>query len=67
MERVEKLFTSAGSDASQPYVGVSDMGGVGKTFLLRKVYGSPKVHAHFQGAAFIWLTVGQTPDILSLY
>jgi len=60
VERLEKLLTSARSDASPPYVGVSGMGGVGKTFLLRKVYGSPKVHAHFQGETFIWLTVGQT-------
>jgi disease resistance protein RPS2 len=67
VERVEKLLTSAGSDASPLYVGVLGMGGVGKTFLLRKVHGSPKVQAHFQGATFIWLTVGQTPDILSLY
>jgi hypothetical protein len=66
VERVEQLLTSAGSDASPPFVGVSGMGGVGKTFL-RKVYGSPKVQAHFQGAKFIWLIVGQTPGILSLY
>jgi hypothetical protein len=31
------------------------------------VYGSPKVHGHFQGAKFIWCTVGQTPDIMALY
>ncbi|CAK9238629.1 unnamed protein product [Sphagnum troendelagicum] len=43
------------------------MGGVGKTLLLREVYWSRKVRAHFQGATFIWLTVGQTPDLLSLY
>jgi Leucine-rich repeat (LRR) protein len=67
MERVEKLLTSAGSDASPCYFGVWGMGGVGKTFLLRKVWESLKVRAHFQGATFIWLTVGQTPDILSLY
>jgi Leucine-rich repeat (LRR) protein len=67
MERVEKLLTSAGSDASPRYVGVWGMGGVGKTFLLRKVYWSLKVRAHFQGATFIWLTLGQTPDVLSLY
>jgi hypothetical protein len=67
VERVEMLLTSAGSDASPPYVGVWGMGGVGKTLLLREVYCSRKVRAHFQGATFIWLTVGQTPDILSLY
>ncbi|CAK9883286.1 unnamed protein product, partial [Sphagnum jensenii] len=43
------------------------MGGVGKTLLLREVYWSWKVRAHFQGATFIWLTVGQNPDVLSLY
>jgi hypothetical protein len=31
------------------------------------VYGSPKVHCHFQEAKFIWCTVGQTPDIMALY
>ncbi len=67
VERVEKLLTPAGSDASPCDVGVWGMGGVGKTLLLREVYWSRKVRAHFQGATFIWLTVGQTPDILSLY
>jgi Leucine-rich repeat (LRR) protein len=67
VERVEMLLTSAGSDASPRYFGVWGMGGVGKTLLLREVYWSRKVRAHFQGATFIWLTVGQTPDILSLY
>jgi Leucine-rich repeat (LRR) protein len=67
VERVEMLLTSAGSDASPRYFGVWGMGGVGKTFLLRKVWESLKVQAHFQGATFIWLTVGQTPDMLLLY
>ncbi len=67
VERLEMLLTSAGSDASPRYVGVWGMGGVGKTLLLQKVYRRLKVRAHFQGAAFIWRTVGQTPDILSLY
>jgi hypothetical protein len=31
------------------------------------LYGSPKVYGHFQGAKFIWRTVGQTPDIMDLY
>jgi Cdc6-like AAA superfamily ATPase len=66
VERVEMLLTSAESDASPRYVGVWGMGGVGKTFLLRKVWESLRVQAHFQGATFIWLTVGQTPDILSI-
>jgi len=61
------LLTSAGRDASPRYVGVWGMGGVGKTLLLREVYRSRKVRAHFQGATFIWLTVGQNPDVLSLY
>jgi hypothetical protein len=67
VERVETLVTSKGSDAAPQYVGVWGMGGVGKTLLLQRVYGSRKVHGHFQGAKFIWLTVGQTPDIMALY
>jgi hypothetical protein len=67
VERVETLVTSEGSDAAPQYVGVWGMGGVGKTLLLQRLYGSPKVHGHFQGAKFIWLTVGQTPDIMDLY
>ncbi len=67
MERVETLVTSEGSDVAPQYVGVWGMGGVGKTLLLQRVYGSPKVHGHFQGAKFIWCTVGQTPDIMALY
>ncbi|CAK9256974.1 unnamed protein product, partial [Sphagnum jensenii] len=67
VERVETLVTSEGSDADPQYVGVWGMGGVGKTLLLQRVYGSPKVHGHFQGAKFIWRTVGQTPDIMALY
>ncbi|KAH8936898.1 hypothetical protein BDL97_17G110700 [Sphagnum fallax] len=43
------------------------MGGVGKTLLLQRLDGSPKVKGHFQGAIFIWLTVGQTLDIMTLY
>ncbi|CAM6050431.1 unnamed protein product [Sphagnum compactum] len=67
VERVETLLTSEGSDAAPQYVGVWGMGGVGKTLLLQRVYGSAKVHGHFQGAKFIWRTVGQTPDIMALY
>jgi hypothetical protein len=67
VERVETLVTSEGSDVAPQYVGVWGMGGVGKTLLLKRVYGSPKVHGHFQGAKFIWLAVGQTPDIMALY
>ncbi|KAH8936872.1 hypothetical protein BDL97_17G108300 [Sphagnum fallax] len=65
--RVETLVTSEGSDADPHYVGVWSMGGVGKTLLLQRLYGSPKVHGHFQGAKFIWCTVGQTPDIMAPY
>jgi hypothetical protein len=67
VERVETLVTSEGSDAAPQYVGVWGMGGVGKTFLLQALYGSREVQGHFQGAEFIWLTVGQTPDIMALY
>jgi hypothetical protein len=67
VERVETLVTSEGRNAAPRYVGVWGMGGVGKTLLLQRVYGSPMVRGHFQGAMFIWLTVGQTPDIMALY
>jgi hypothetical protein len=67
VERIEILVTSEQSDAAPRYVGVWGMGGVGKTLLLQRVYGSPKVHGHFEGAKFIWRTVGQTPDIMALY
>jgi len=67
VERVETLVTSDGSDAAPQYVGVWGMGGVGKTLLLQTLYGSAKVHAHFQGAKFIWPTVGQSPDMMALY
>jgi predicted ATPase len=67
VERLETLLTSERSDAAPRYVGVWGMGGVGKTLLLQVLYGSPKVKGHFQGAMFIWLTVGQTPDIMALY
>ncbi|KAH9536440.1 hypothetical protein CY35_17G108800 [Sphagnum magellanicum] len=67
VKRVETLVTLEGSDAAPCYVGVWGMGGVGKTLLLQTLYGSPEVQGHFQGAKFIWLTVGQTPDIMALY
>jgi Leucine-rich repeat (LRR) protein len=67
VERLETLVTSKGSDAAPRYVGVWGMGGVGKTLLLQRLDGSPKVKGHFQGAMFIWLTVGQTPHIMALY
>jgi len=67
VERIETLLTSEGKNAAPCYVGVWGMGGVGKTLLLQRVYGSPKVHGHFKGAKFIWCTVGQTPDIMALY
>ncbi|KAH8936877.1 hypothetical protein BDL97_17G108800 [Sphagnum fallax] len=67
VERVETLVTSEGSDVAPQYVGVWGMGGVGKTLLLQRLYGSPKVHGHFQGAKFIWRTVGQTADIMALH
>jgi len=67
VERLETLVTSEGSAAAPRYVGVWGMGGVGKTLLLQTLDGSPKVKGHFQGGMFIWLTVGQTPDIMALY
>ncbi len=67
VERVEALTMSAESDVAPRHVGVWGMGGVGKTLLLQTVYGSRKVHSHFQEAKFIWLTVGQTPDVMALY
>ncbi|KAH8956158.1 hypothetical protein BDL97_07G024800 [Sphagnum fallax] len=67
VERVGTLLTSEGKNADPRYVGVWGMGGVGKTLLLQRVYGSPKVHGHFQETKFIWRTVGQTPDIMALY
>jgi len=67
VERLETLLTSEGSGEAPRYVGVWGMGGVGKTLLLQTLYGSAKVHGHFQDAKFIWCTVGQTPDIMALY
>jgi hypothetical protein len=67
VKRVETLVTLEGSDAAPRYVGVWGTGGVGKTLLLQTLYGSRKVQGHFQRAEFIWLTVGQTPDIMALY
>jgi hypothetical protein len=67
VERVETLLTSEGRNAAPRYVAACGMGGVGKTLLLQRVDGSPNVKGHFQGAEFIWLTVGQTPDIMAPY
>jgi Leucine-rich repeat (LRR) protein len=67
VKRVEALVISKESDAAPQHVGVWGMGGVGKTLLLQRVDESPNVKGHFQGAEFIWLTVGQTPDIMALY
>ncbi len=59
VESVETLVTSEGSDVAPQCVGVWGMGGVGKFLLLQRLYGSPKVKGHFQGAMFIWLTMGK--------
>jgi hypothetical protein len=67
VERVETLLTSEGKHAAPRSVGVCGMGGVEKTLLLQRVDGSPNIKGQFQGAEFIWLTVGQTPDIMTLY
>jgi disease resistance protein RPS2 len=67
VEMVETLVTSKESGAAPLHVGVWGMGGVGKTLLLQRLYGSTKAHGHFKEAKFIWCTVGQTPDIMALY
>jgi Leucine-rich repeat (LRR) protein len=67
VEMVETLVTSKDSGAAPLHVGVWGMGGVGKTHLLQRLYGSTKAHGHFKEAKFIWCTVGQTPDIMALY
>jgi hypothetical protein len=67
VKRVEALVITKESDAAPQHVGVWGMGGVGKTLLLQRVNESPNVKGYFQGAEFIWLTVGQTPDIMALY
>jgi disease resistance protein RPS2 len=67
VETVATLIISEDSNADPRYVGVWGMGGVGKTLLLQTLYASEKVHGHFQGAKFIWRTVGQTPNIMALY
>ncbi|KAH8948871.1 hypothetical protein BDL97_10G000200 [Sphagnum fallax] len=67
VKRVEALVITKESDAAPQHVGVWGMGGVGKTLLLQRVNESPNVKGYFQGAKFIWLTVGQTPDIMALY
>ncbi|CAK9216671.1 unnamed protein product [Sphagnum troendelagicum] len=61
------MLTSAGSDEPPKYVGVWGMGGVGKTLFLQTLYARAQVHDHFQGVKFIWRTVGQKPDITTLY
>jgi hypothetical protein len=67
VKTVGELVISGGRNAAPRYVGVYGMGGVGKSLLLQRVYGSEAVRGHFQGAKFIWLTLGQTPDIMALY
>ncbi|CAM6013287.1 unnamed protein product, partial [Sphagnum balticum] len=67
VESVETLVTSKQNNVDPQYVGVRGMGGVGKTLLFQRVYGSSKVHDHFRGAKSIWCTVGQTLDIMALY
>jgi hypothetical protein len=67
VDRVETLVTTAGSDAAPKYVGVWGMGGVGKTLFLQTLYARAQVHNHFRGVKFIRRTVGQSPNILSLY
>jgi hypothetical protein len=64
-ETVKDLLLTKGDDASAHYVGVWGMGGVGKTLLAQRVHNSMDLQQNFQEV--LWLTVGQNPNIMSLY
>ncbi len=65
--RLQRSVTSTSIDAESRCVGVSGMGGAGKTLLAQIAYNSREVREHFKGGKLIWLTVSQTPDIKGLY
>ncbi len=65
--RLQRSVTSTSIDAESRCVGVSGMGGGGKTLLAQIAYNSMEVREHFKGGKLIWLTVSQTPDIKGLY
>ncbi|KAH8949250.1 hypothetical protein BDL97_10G022300 [Sphagnum fallax] len=65
--RLQQSITSSSVDAEPRCVGVSGMGGAGKTLLAQIAYNSKEVREHFKGGKLIWLTVSQTPNIKVLY
>jgi len=65
--RLQQSITSSSIDAEPRCVGVSGMGGAGKTVLAQIAYNSTEVREHFKGGELIWLTVSQTPNIKGLY
>jgi len=65
--RLQQSITSSSIDAEPRCVGVSGMGGAGKTLLAQIAYNSTEVREHFKGGELIWLTVSQTPNIKGLY
>ncbi len=65
--RLQQSITSCSIDAEPRCVGVSGMGGAGKTLLAQIAYNSREVREHFKGGKLIWLTVSETPNIKGLY
>jgi Leucine-rich repeat (LRR) protein len=65
--RLQRSVTSTSIDAESRCVGVSGMGGAGKTLLAQIAYNSREVREHFKGGELIWPTVSQTPNIKGLY
>jgi len=65
--RLQQSITSSSIDAEPRCVGVSGMGGAGKTLLAQIAYNSREVRQHFKGGELIWLTVSPTPNIKELY
>eukprot|EP00253_Pinus_taeda_P015978 PITA_15978 len=47
-------------------IGVVGKGGSGKTLLLKRLFGCPKVRDFFNDGLFLWLTVSQSPSFPSL-
>jgi disease resistance protein RPS2 len=65
--KLQQSITSSDIDAEPRCVGVSGMGGAGKTLLAQIAYNSREVRKHFKGGNLIWLTVSQTPNIKGLF